>query len=198
MTRLNQILLAFSVFTLMSASQAQDKKLVSLDSLFAGVPLRSGFDQWHDYVSTHPQLGIDSISPRGYYSSFKKNWLDHFPFSGAVGVKLLYNEEKIDLHDGKTVDTVKAIMIEGLFTETKEGIKQSRKAYQSIRKKLNPYYRSTTEMGYACFFSKGLNNNFPDCMMYTTYSKTLKLYVVIIAFVDGKIVKDLFLLNISG
>jgi hypothetical protein len=183
---ITRIYLLFLLLLFSGAGQAQENNNnETLDDYFAGVPLKEDFAKWFYYVRQHPFLRIDSIGKRGYYSSFKPGIKNHFPFHDSLPVKLLL--KKTIFRDSLTktaYDSVVIIMIEGVFTDDKDGRKKSRKAFKEIRKKLRRHYKQedSSRDGWGSRLKKGKSLNFPDCSIWQGYEDSKKFYYVLIAY----------------
>ena len=75
-------------------------------------------------------------------------------------------------------------MIEGVFTNDKNGRKKSREVFKEIRKKLRRHYKQEdpSRDGSGSWFKKGKSQNFPDCSIWLGYEDDKKFYYVLIAY----------------
>ena len=174
------------------------KKLKAWILFFAGVPLQGPFEKWVEFISANPFLGIDSTTERGIYSSFKKGMTDIVPFPGNINVKILFGEEIVKLYNQELkADTVKALMIEGIFENSRQGEKESNIFFEQLKKLLNTHYDKTMQWNMGTTFSRGFSSQFPDCMIAKGYNDILEFPFVMLIYVDGKRVKDISPLRIS-
>ena len=173
---------------LYSAAQ-QSSKFATLDRFFAGIPLQSGFDQWYQYISSHPYLGIDSTTRRGNHSSLKPGIDSHFPFPDIQKVTLTF--QKVIYADAMTrqfIDSLKTVEIQGLFGSDKPAKKEAYKFFKGLRRELMRNYRYEYRDYYepASWFYRGKSKNFPYCSLHYGYSRRLKSYYVSLAYNDEK------------
>lgn len=181
---MKKISLSFLIFSISIFSTAQGlKKIESLDSFFAGIPLQKSYDKWIEHINIHPYLGIDSVSEKGLYSSFKAGIKNHFPFPDSVKVKILvYSAINIDSSGKFPNDTVKRVSIEALFGSTKKAKKESYTYFNDLKSVLKNYYGTMNDspFGDAYGFIKGKNRDFPDVMLFRGYLEAQNFYYVMI------------------
>ena len=177
------------VFKCFFSSAQQSNRFATLDRFFAGIPLQSTFENWFDFISEHPHLGVDSTTKKGNYSSFKQGIENYFPFPNSLSIKILFkNTIFVDPTTFQIVDSFKTIDILGDFGINKAGRKESVKFYKGLRKELMKNYRYEFKdyEGEASWFYKGKNRNFPNCSLHFGYSEELKFYYVILSYDDQK------------
>jgi hypothetical protein len=172
-----------------SSSAQQSSRFATLDRYFAGIPLQSSFENWYDYVSSHPYLGIDSSSRRGNFSSFKPGIESYFPFPDSMGVKILFH--KVIYMNASTrqfIDSFKQVSIEANFGSDKFARRESVKFYRGLRKELMKNYRYEYRDYYnqASWFYRGKSKSFPYCSIYYGYSDRFKFYYVTLSYNDQK------------
>jgi hypothetical protein len=187
---LNQIFILKKIFTISLAfllcitTFAQKiKKVASLDSFFAGLPLQKSYAKWVEHINTHPYLGIDSVSKKGLYSSFKPGMKSHFPFPDSVKVKImLFTGLNIDSSGRLPVDTVISAFIEGVFGNTRNAKKDADKCFNQLKSLLSKNYKimNSDPSGYGVGFIKGINENFPDVILERGYFKEQDFYYVLL------------------
>ena len=183
------VILLMSLIPIIKTTAQSNSKFSTLDRYFAGVPLQSGFEQWFNYVASHPDLGIDSTNRRGNHSSFKIGMESYFPFPDSLKVQLVF--QKLIYADSKTgqlVDSVKTIQIQGLFGKEKAGKKESLKFFRGLRRELMRDYRYEYRDYYepASWFYRGKTKAFPYCSLHYGYSTSLKSYFVLLSYSDEK------------
>ena len=165
----------------------------SLDRYFAGIPLRESYEKWVHYIFNHPYLGVDSLSDRGGFSSFKPGIKDHFPFSDFIPVKILFQKTiYYDSVTNKSTDSTNEVSIEGIFPGNKTGRKESLKVFTELRKALRRHY-GAEDMAYyeepdgeGSAFSRGRKDGFPSCSLQQGYSKELAFYFVMITYTSQR------------
>ncbi len=181
---LKKIFFIFLAFFLCIATFAQEvKKIESLDSFFAGLPLQKNYEKWVEHIYTHPYLGIDSAGKKGLYSSFKPGIKSHFPFPDSVKVKLLlFTGLNIDPSRRFPNDTVRSVFIEGIFGSNKNAKKDADKCFNQLKSLLSNNYKimNVNPSGYAVGFIKGINENFPDIILERGYFKEQGFYYVLL------------------
>ena len=177
----------YCTFSCAQSSSANE----SLDRYFAGLPVRESYEMWVRYIIRHPHLGVDSINERGGYSSFKPGIKDHFPFPDSIQVKILF--QKTLYYDSITnisIDSTNEISIEAVFPNNKLGRRGSAKVFNEVRKVLRRNYTSGVfenySNGYGVLFSRGRNENFPDCSLSKGHSKELRFYFVMITYTSPR------------
>jgi len=170
------LLLTFCSFI---GSVAQDvKKIESLDSFFAGVPLQKNYEKWVLHIATN--FGIDSTNKDGVYSSFKSDKKNHFPFPDSVKVKILLSTA-INKQTSKKipVDTTRAVLIEGVWGNSKEDKREAHAYFNRLKSMLNVYYNKTTSFSENTLnFLESNNRKFPDISLEWGYLKELDFYYV--------------------
>ena len=186
MIGIKRIFILFLFISCFLALPGQERQNVeTLDHFFAGVPLKKDFANWYHYVRNHPQLGIDSVGVRGFYSSFKPGIGNSFPFPDSLQVKLLLRKTIFyDSVTQKPFDSLSTILIEGVFSDDKAGRKGSRVLFADIRKKLRRHYKDEVMYagGSGASFRDGKNSNFPVCSLWLGYERDKKFYYVIIGY----------------
>lgn len=173
----------------LNANSQRLNKFATLDRYFAGMPLQAGFDQWFNYFSSNPHLGIDSTNRWGNHSSFKPGIESYFPFPDSMKVKITF--QKILYADAKTrqiIDSIKTVVVEGSFGANKSSKQEARKFYKGLRRELMRYYHYEYHDYYepASWFYRGKNKNFPYCSLHLGYSEDKKSYYVLLAYNDQK------------
>ncbi|MEO7982734.1 MAG: hypothetical protein ABI688_01505 [Bacteroidota bacterium] len=178
---MKKLLLLLLAFLPVLRAPAQDqRKIESADSFFAGVPLQKSYENWVLYIATH--FGIDSSNKTGVYSSFKPDTKSHFPFPDSVPVKiLLYTAVNTQVSAKIPVDTVRYILIEGVYAGNKIGRKDAYAYFDQLRRMLKVYYKkNSTYAEDAAYFSGSINKNFPDITLERGYIKERDFYYVIL------------------
>jgi hypothetical protein len=176
------ILLAFFLCDTTFSQEA--KKIESLDSFFAGIPLQKKYEQWVAHINSHPYLGIDSTNKKNIYSSFKPGVKSHFPFPDSIKVKLLlYSAINIDSLGKFPNDTIKTVSIEGIFGNNKKSRKEAYTCFNDLKLLLKNYHGIKNDgppFDDAAGFIKGINENFPDVMLFRGYNEEQHFYYVLL------------------
>jgi len=182
------LLILVCILSMTSKTEAQNTRVKSLDVFFGGIPVSEGIHSCTQHILKDSTLGIDSITPKGIYSSFKPEKKNHFPFPDTVEVKII-----LVTYKGGPVPTFKelpvgskGIAIAGIFGTDKQSRKTSDEVYKQLKKKLADYYAKAEEDGTEImYFSKGLTKDFPDCSLIK-YPNAVKRYCVILEYWESK------------
>jgi hypothetical protein len=182
---LKKIIFILIFYFLSIATIAQElKKVETLDSIFAGIPLKRNFEKWIEHINTHPFLGIDSTGKQGIYSSYKSGIKSHFPFPDSIKVKLkIYSALNIDSCGQYSNDTIKIASLEGNFGNNKKAKKLSSESFKYMKLLLKNYYKTVNEGGVfedAAGFINGINENFPDVMLFRGYNEEKHFYYILL------------------
>lgn len=181
--QLKSVFLFFAIF-LVVGTKAQDKqKIESLDDYFGGIPLKSGFAKWVEYLYRHPYMGLDSADYLGSYSSFKPGIQSHFPFPDSVLVKIRAGNQLVALYGAKDTTVSHDLLIEGIFGSGKEAEKAANKCYNQLHKLFKKHYRYWTDFyKNRVFYQNGKNTAFPNFMMMVDFSKKNNFYFVMLVY----------------
>lgn len=148
--------------------------VTTLDSFFAGIPVKEGFTKWVEYLYKHPHMGLDSANYRGSYSSLKPGIKSHFPFPDSVQVKILAGNELRKIPGIDKLIVHQELLIEAVFGNTRKGEKDALKCFEQLKKVFRKYYKTRTSYDSMVGYSKGVNDNFPPFILIVDYSKELK------------------------
>lgn len=170
------------LFLYQQSSTAQDiKRINTLDSFFAGIPLQKRFEDWALFINSHQGLGIDSFSKMGIYSSLKPSGPAHFPFPDSVAVKIFITTGIDTDSSGKVLnDTTRSAHIAGLFGNAKKAEKEAERIYSFIQSLLKPFYHAmdTQSTAFSIGFRNGMNSDFPDMTLDKGFSRISNSYYV--------------------
>ena len=164
-----------------NAFSQKQNTISSLDSFFAGIPLKKDYNAWVNYIVNHDGLGIDSARPMGIYSSFKNNYRNHFPFPDSIPVKLLLQTAVYkDPSNRFPNDTSRTVYIEGIFGNHKNSQREADKYFNVLYKMLKPYYRNVYGSGSFVEFTRGKTDRFPYVWLETGFFEEQKFYYVLL------------------
>lgn len=179
--------LILPLFIYIQANAQEATKIESLDSFFAGVPVLKGYDNWIEYIKPHSGINIDSVGKRGIYCTLRTGRINHFPFPDSLKVRMLIYKEIVESEIEKFPnDTLESISVEGIFGNKKEAKGDSKLCFEKLKSLLGVYYKlvkkdiTAEEKGFQ--FKEGINESFPDVLLYGGYDKILGFYYVFINY----------------
>jgi hypothetical protein len=180
---LKTIIAIIVLFLCFETSAQETKKIESLDSFFAGIPLQKCYEKWVEHVNSNPYLGIDSAKKSIIYTGFKPGIKSHFPYPDSVKVNLsLYSAINIDSTGKFPNDTIKTVSIQGIFGKSKLAKKQTNTYFNDLKLLLKKFYRTINDdsgFGNAAGFINGINENFPDVMIFSGYNEKQNFYYIL-------------------
>jgi hypothetical protein len=110
----------------------------------------------------------------------------HFPFPDSIKVKLkLYTAINIDSLGRFSNDTIKTASIEGIFGNSKKAKKETYICFNNLKLLLKNYYGVKNDgppFKDAAGFIKGINENFPDVMLFRGYDEEQRFYYVLLIY----------------
>ena len=112
------IIIFYLIFSFPGKAQSPDT-ITTLDSFFAGIPVKEGFAKWVEYLYNHPHMGLDSANYRGSYSSMKPGIKSHFPFPDSVQVKILAGDLLLKINETDKLLRSHELCIEAVFGDDK-------------------------------------------------------------------------------
>lgn len=185
MKRLSLLFLLIS-FSFSGIAQKHNA-ITTVDSFFVGIPVKEGFIKWLEYISAHPFMGIDSANYRGSYSSLKNGIKSHFPFPENIQVKILTGREQPSKATIEKPTSQYELSIEGVFGNDKSARRAAKNCYDELKSILKKYYKTKDTDNYFSFikYSKGINTDFPDIILYMDYSKELGFYFVMLTYTES-------------
>lgn len=173
------LLLSLLLFSIERNYSQEAKQITHLKNFFLDIPIDQDFNEWINYIANH--LGIDSSSSDGIYSSIKENTASHFPFPDSIKIKVrIFSAFRRNSENTASFDKAKFLFVEGIFGNTPDAKKQATKVFKEIVSSVSKYYKNIHyyEAGSYVQFRKGINENFPDCEINTSYYDKLNFYYV--------------------
>lgn len=171
------------MFSCITTNAQDSTKVESLDAYFGGIPLQEGFTKWIEYITSSPNLGIDSSNSRGFYSSFKKEIKTHFPFPDSIPVRILLYEETIAGSKTNKPSIKETVLIEGVFNDKKNSSTEMTNCFRKLYAQLNTYYLRKDNSPGERYLFKSKNNNFPPVTIHKGYDIFLKFDYIILEYV---------------